>query len=144
MVQGCSRRRRATRVVGFAVTVLALAAGCAAPSRDVVLTIANADTEALRCLVIFGHWVTAEMPVMAPGAEASVTVVRDNADRSLLIRREGDGRAMMVEHIVCDRDAAWGRAFRRLGLDAVRRGDGTGYATRCDGAGCGPWLPAGP
>ncbi|MGH6720124.1 MAG: hypothetical protein ACREER_12465 [Alphaproteobacteria bacterium] len=134
--------RRAAAFGLAAMAALAMVDGCTpARSDNVVLAIANTGTAALRCLVVFGHWVTADVPVLAPGATASVAVIRDAADRSLHVRREPDGRAMMVEDIVCDRDAAWGRALRHLRLDVVRLGDGSRYATRCGDAGCAPWTP---
>ena len=122
------------------VAASVVSAGCASAESDIALVVANRGAEPLRCLVVFGHWVTADVPVFGPGASATVTLRRDSVEHSLFVPRSSDGRRMMVEDLACDRDAAWGQSLVHVGLDPVRQGTGTRYEVACDldgGAGCG-------
>lgn len=125
-------------VPAAAVALVMGLAGCASAESDVALVIENRGGEALRCLVVFGHWVTADVPVIEPGASATVVVQRDPAERSLYVPRPTDGRRMMVEELACDRDAAWGQGLAHVRLDAARLGEAARYVVACDldDAGC--------
>lgn len=126
--------------------LLSLAA-CAAPqppAMPVTLTLANVSATPLRCQVIYGHWVTGEVPVIAPGASAALAVQRDPATREVFVPREPDGRRMMLEEILCGADADWQDTRTHIDLETVKRGDAGAYALSCSGereTACGPWQP---
>ncbi len=124
---------------------LLLLVACAtqpAPSVPVSLTLANAGAEPLRCLVIYGHWVTGDLPVIAPGGSAAVTVQREPASRAVFVPRDPDGRRMMLEEILCGANADWQASRTHIDIEAVKLGEGASYALSCEGGDtivCTPW-----
>lgn len=122
--------------------LLIACAPVAAQPAPVVLTLANAGLAPLRCQVIHAHWVTAELPVIAPGGAAALTVRRDPATREVFVPRAGDGRPLMLEEILCGADADWSRTLTHIDLEAVKRSEATAFSLSCEVAqrvACTPW-----
>jgi hypothetical protein len=116
----------------IALALPALLAGCAAAGDDpVTLSIVNAGQAPLRCLVIHGHWVTADVPVIAPGARADVDVLRDPTEKSLFTLRE-DGRRLMIEQIACGLDRNWSATLAYADVEVARSGDAPRAVLTCD------------
>jgi len=122
--------------------LLIACAPVAAQPAPVALTLANGGDAALRCQVIYAHWVTGELPVLAPGGVARLQAQRDPATREIFVPREGDGRRLMVEEILCGADADWSATLTHIDLEAVKRGAAAAFDLTCDLAGrvaCTPW-----
>lgn len=114
------------------LVALALLAGCAAAGDEpVILSIVNAGPAPLRCLVIHGHWVTADVPVIGPGASTDIAVLRDPAERSLFTLRE-DGRRLMIEQVACGLDEVWSATLTYADVEAARSGDAPRAVLTCD------------
>jgi hypothetical protein len=94
-----------------------------APDDAVTLRIANDGAEALRCVLLFGHWVTLELGLIDAGAAQALAMKRDAGDGSLYVLRE-DGRKMMIETIVCGADRSWTETLGQIPLLPVRAGRG--------------------
>ncbi len=84
----------------------ALASAQAAEDQQVELSIENSSQATMKCVVLFGHWVTQDLPLIAPGKEVPVKLTRATKDGALYIPRF-DGRKMMVERIACGRAETW-------------------------------------
>lgn len=113
-----------------------------AESAPVTLTLGNSGAQPLRCQVIHAHWVTGELPVIAPGGMAELKVRRDPATRAVFVPRAGDGRPLMLEEILCGTDADWSRSLTHIDLEAVKRGEAAAFSLSCESAervACTPW-----
>lgn len=66
------------------------------------LVIHNDGGEALKCVILFGHWVTLDIAEVAPAKSVTVEIMRQAKDGGLYVPRF-DGRHMMVERIACGR-----------------------------------------
>jgi hypothetical protein len=66
------------------------------------LVIHNDGGEALKCVILFGHWVTLDIAEVAPAKAVTVEIMRQAKDGGLYVPRF-DGRHMMVERIACGR-----------------------------------------
>jgi hypothetical protein len=95
--------------------------------------VVNGSTEPLRCLMVFAHWTTLDLPVIAPGGHASVELQRA-ADRSLFVRRRQDGRPMMLEALHCGHDARWAQTLVKLDWATPMRSDARAFRLACMGA----------
>ena len=100
------------------------------PSGAVTLRIANDGAEALRCVVLFGHWITRDLGIIDAGASDTLAIMRDDGDGSLYILR-GDGREMMIENVVCGVDRAWAETLGQLDLLPVRESREREFRTSC-------------
>ena len=101
-----------------------------APDDAVTLRIANDGGEVLRCVLLFGHWVTLELGVIDAGASQALAMMRDAGDGSLYVLRE-DGRKMMIENVVCGGDHAWAETLGQLDLLPVRESRERKFRTSC-------------
>jgi hypothetical protein len=122
--------------------LLLACAPVAAQPAPVALTLANTAGEALRCQVIYAHWVTGELPPLAPGGAATLQARRDPTTREVFVPRDGDGRRLMVEEILCGADADWSATLTHIDLEAVKRGEAAAFDLTCDLAdrvACAPW-----
>jgi hypothetical protein len=93
---------------------------------------------------MLGHWVTRDLPVLAPGATAAVAMSRQPQDGALYILRDDGRRRMMVETLLCGEDARWWETRAEISLMPLRQGARslqaacrTGEPLRC-GAQAGP------
>jgi hypothetical protein len=102
----------------------------AAPDDAVTLRIANDGGEALRCVLLFGHWVTLDLGVIGAGASHVVAMMRDAGAGSLYVLREG-GRRMMIENVVCGADRSWSETLGQIPLLPVRAGRDRELRTSC-------------
>jgi hypothetical protein len=129
-------RMRAAAIVGLLALSALLGAGRGEPARAgapgdaVTLRIANDGTEALRCVVLFGHWVTLDLGIIDAGASHALAMMRDAGDGSLYVLRE-DGRSMMIENVVCGADAAWAETLGQISLLPVRDVREREFRTSC-------------
>jgi len=96
----------------------------------VTLGIGNDGAQALRCVVLFGHWMSLELGVIDVGAVRDVAMMRDSRDGSLYVLRE-DGRKMMIENVVCGSDAAWAETLGQVPLLPVRESGERALRTSC-------------
>lgn len=106
----------------------ALALGVALPAlplqaqTSVTLTLRNDGAAAVRCLLMLGHWVTQDVPVLAPGAATTLALLRQPEDGALYLLRADGRRRMMVETLVCGDDARWWETRSEVTLQPLREG----------------------
>jgi hypothetical protein len=130
------RPRRAAIVGALAVLSALLGTSCAEPQPAgaaddaVTLRIANDGTQALRCVVLFGHWVTRELGAIDAGASHDLAMMRDAGDGSLYVLRD-DGRRLMIENVVCGADRAWTETLGQVPLLPVRDSRDREFRTSC-------------
>ena len=105
----------------------------ATPATNVTLSITNADTRSLRCMVVFAHWVTSDFGPIASGETVSVVMARGPDSGALHIARF-DGRPMMIENIVCGIEQDWSDSFDQLPLMRVRDSGASAYQIACHAA----------
>jgi hypothetical protein len=96
----------------------------------VALSIRNEGPVALRCMILFGHWITRDVGPIAPGASAEVAMWRGQPRGALYIPRV-DGRKMMIENLVCGSDAAWAETYDQIPLATLRDGAAARLRTAC-------------
>jgi hypothetical protein len=110
---------------------LALSAGAAkAADPAVALSIRNDGPVALRCTILFGHWITQDVGPIPPGGSAEVAMWRGQPAGALYIPRF-DGRKMMIENLVCGSDAAWAETYDQIPLLPLRDSAAAGFRTAC-------------
>ncbi len=130
------RRRRATIVAALLAIVGLLVWARDEPVRAggsddaVTLHIGNDGAEVLRCVVLFGHWVSLDLGVVGAGASHALAMMRDSSDGSLYVARD-DGRAMMIENVVCGADGAWAETLGQVPLLPVRSSGEQELRTSC-------------
>jgi hypothetical protein len=100
------------------------------PDAAVTLHIANDGAQALRCVLLFGHWVTLELGIIDAGGSHVLAMLRDAGDGSLYIARD-DGRAMMIENVVCGADRAWTETLGQISLLPLRESREREFQTSC-------------
>jgi hypothetical protein len=123
------------RLVASFLLALTLSAGAAKAADPVVaLSIRNDGPVALRCTILFGHWITQDVGPIAPGASAEVSMWRGQPAGALYIPRF-DGRKMMIENLVCGSDAAWAETYDQIPLLPLRDSAAAGFRTACRPAG---------
>ena len=83
------------------------------PATPIAVTVQNGSERPVRCLLVFAHWTTMDLPVLWPGGSASVQLYRA-PDRALFLPRPQDGRPMMLEGLQCGYDAGWADSLVRL------------------------------
>jgi hypothetical protein len=124
-----------TRALAAILLALALAAGEAeAADPAVALSIRNDGPVALRCMILFGHWITQDVGPIPPGASAQVAMWRGQPAGALYIPRF-DGRKMMIENLICGSDAAWAETYDQIPLLPLRDSTAGGFRTACKPAG---------
>ncbi|MGB7101143.1 MAG: hypothetical protein WBD95_20555 [Xanthobacteraceae bacterium] len=97
------------------------------------LSIKNDDASALRCAVIFAHWVTTDVGPIPSGQTATVAMTRGPQPGALHIARF-DGRPMMIENIICGAEQNWSNTFDQLPLNLVRDTAALTYQMECRAA----------
>ncbi len=127
------------RFVGLIAALLGLAvAGCTSqrwPSGDtaddrVTLAIANDGAEALRCTILFGHWVEQGIGKIAAGDVVEVAMWRQRSDGALYVPR-ADGRRMMIENMVCGPLSGWWERRADIPLLTLRASAARRFASSC-------------
>jgi len=110
----------------------------AAPARAgdpaLTLSIRNTGEAPLRCLVLFGHWITQDVGPIAPGANATIAMWRGQPAGALYIPRF-DGRKMMIENILCGGTSDWAETYDQIPLQLVRISAAGSFETSCRPAG---------
>jgi hypothetical protein len=124
------RRRKRSVVLGLLILPLFVAAASAS---TVTLSIKNDDPSALRCMVVFAHWVTIDVGPIASGQTGSVAMTRGPQPGALHIARF-DGRPMMIENIVCGTERDWSNSFDQLPLMPLRNSATSTYQMGCRAA----------
>jgi hypothetical protein len=128
------RRRSARALLGILAAVLPVFAGAAGASdATVTLSIKNNDTRPLRCAVIFAHWVTTDVDLIASGQTAKISMTRGPQPGALHIARF-DGRPMMIENIICGAEQDWSDSFDQLPLTLVRDAAASAFQIECRAA----------
>ena len=105
-----------------------------AADAGVELVIANAGDQPLRCMILFGHWVTQDVGPIAAGGSATVSMWRGQPPGALYIPRF-DGRKMMIENLICGSDADWAETYDQVPMQTVRDGAAARLRTDCRLAG---------
>jgi len=119
------RSRRAAIVGGLLVLSALLGTGCngpaptGAPDDAVSVRIANDGARTLRCVVLFGHWVTRDLGTIDAGASHDLAMMRDPGDGSLYVLRD-DGRKLMIENVICGARSAWAETLGHIPLLPIR------------------------
>jgi hypothetical protein len=131
--------RAALCLVPLAALPAPVARPALAADLPVEIAIANAGDQPLRCMILFGHWITQDLGVVAPGGAEKVAMSRGQPPGALYIPRF-DGRKMMIENIVCGGLAAWGESLGQIPLLPIRSSAAARFAVACrlaDRVGCG-------
>lgn len=110
------------------------AAHAADPAVD--LSIRNDGPAALRCMILFGHWITRDVGPIAPGGSAQVAMWRGQPPGALYIPRF-DGRKMMIENLICGSDAAWAETYDQVPIATLRDSAAAAFRTACKPAATG-------
>lgn len=113
-------------------------AGCASHSwpnagagdERVILAIANEGAEALRCTILFGHWVEQGAGTIAPGGTLEIAMRRQHADGALYVPR-ADGRKMMMENVICGPLSGWWERRADVSLLTLRADAARRFAASC-------------
>ena len=120
--------------LAFILLVLCLIApfkpAFAAADLQTRLTIRNDGDEPLKCVILFGHWVTSDIADIAPGRSGDVKIVRAAKDGALYVPRF-DGRHMMIERIACGRTTGWWDSLGDVPLLTLREKAAAASETRC-------------
>ena len=101
---------------------LGLLWSCASDAQDrpVTLSLANAGAEALRCRLMFGHWVDRDLGVLAPGAATELDMTQASSDGALYVLRADGARKMMIETIQCAQSGDWIANFGQVDFAPIR------------------------
>ena len=91
-----------------------------AQDRTVTLALANAGQEALRCRLMFGHWVDRDLGALAPGSTTELTMTQAASDGALYILRADGERKMMIETIQCAPSGNWMATFGQVDFAPIR------------------------
>jgi hypothetical protein len=105
-----------------AAATLACATTAHADPGTVTLVLRNEGASTIRCTLILGHWVTRDVPVLAPGAAATIAMKRQPEDGALYLLRADGRRRMMVETLLCGDDARWWETRAEIALQPLRAG----------------------
>lgn len=123
---------------GIAVLLALAVAGCTShrwssagtADETVTLVVANDGTEALRCTILFGHWVEQGAGSVAPGDVLAVAFHRQASDGAIYVPRY-DGRRMMVENLICGPLAQWWERRADIPLLPLRAGSAQRFRASC-------------
>lgn len=88
--------------MALCVSTVPLSGRAQADDQKTRLVIHNDGGEAMKCVILFGHWVTLDIAEVAPAKAVKVEIMRQAKDGGLYVPRF-DGRHMMVERIACGR-----------------------------------------
>ncbi|MGD1879958.1 MAG: hypothetical protein ACFB13_20945 [Kiloniellaceae bacterium] len=121
---------RALRAAAVAGTLLLTAAPAGAAVQGVSLHLTNGGDRPLRCVMVIAHFMSHELGAVAPGDTLGVALERDDADGSLFVR-SADGRAKMIENILCGASDDWSRTRGEVPLLPLRSMTSVGVAMTC-------------
>ena len=129
---------RALRAAAFAGAFLLAAAPVAALAgapaeasvQDVSLHLTNGGDRPLRCVMVIAHFMSLALGVVAPGDTLAVMLERNNDDGSLFVR-SADGRAKMIENILCGASDDWSQTRGEVPLLPLRSSPPVGAAMTC-------------
>lgn len=126
------RHLRRPALLAAAFLCLGSFAGPVAAAEDIktVLTIRNDSNEPLKCVILFGHWVTSDIADIAPGQSRQVDIMRAVKDGALYVPRS-DGRPMMIERIACGRVNSWWESTGDIPLLLLRERAEVASETHC-------------
>jgi hypothetical protein len=124
---------RLRRACSASLLIVLAAISLVTQASAITLSIKNDDLRALRCTVLFAHWVTIDVGRIAAGEVATVAMTRGREPGSLYIPRF-DGRPMMIENIICGADPDWSNSVDQLPLIAVRDSAASSYEIACRAA----------
>jgi hypothetical protein len=130
LVAPSSVRRTALCLALLLAALVAVARVAIAADPPVEIAVTNAGDQPLRCMIMFGHWITRDLGVVAPGAGVRVAMWRGQPPSALYIPRF-DGRKMMIENVVCGGLAAWGETLGQIPLLPIRSSAGARFAVAC-------------
>lgn len=116
----------------LAILMLALPAAArgAEEAPRIGVTIENRSPGTLRCLLVFAHWTSMDLPLIAPGGRVAVEL-RRATDRALFVPRPGDGRPMMLEALHCGYDARWSDSLVKLDWTQPMLSDRRSFLLSC-------------
>ncbi|MEA2780588.1 MAG: hypothetical protein QOK29_2132 [Rhodospirillaceae bacterium] len=125
--------RRAARALWWAFVLIGSAIGFRPALADdpmVELSIDNSSHQALRCMILFGHWITRDLPTIEPGASAKIVIWRGEPLGALYIPR-ADGRKMMIENVLCGGTVDWSESRDQIPLLPIRNSKANRFNTVC-------------
>lgn len=119
-----------------ACVALLIPASCVADRQDaadtaLTINLANSGAEALRCQLIYGHWVERPLGEIAPGASVTLELMRAAEDGGLYNMRPDGQKKMMVENVICGRLDGWKESLGQVDLDELRRHPVTTVEASC-------------
>lgn len=120
-------------IIAMAASFTSVVKAQSAEDRSIRLLIRNAASQPLKCVILFGHWVTLDVDIIAPGEQGAVTLQRAEKDGALYIPRF-DGRKMMVERIACGRTDSWWETIGDVPLMPLREKGADHARTVCQSA----------
>lgn len=100
------------------------------PDEAVTVHIRNDGGQALRCVLLLGHWMSRDVGVIDSGVAHALVMRRDGHDGSLFIL-SADGRRMMIENLVCGSADAWAETLGQVLLTPVRGSGASALRTSC-------------
>ncbi len=108
-------------LAGLSALILLAACTAATPQRaPLALAIRNTDpTEPMRCVMVVAHFVSVDVPLVAPGETIRLDFSRV-VDTGSLIVAAADGRDMEVENLLCGSDDRWSETRGDLPLLPLR------------------------
>ncbi len=132
------RRRRACLALlaaaflsGTGCAQVADPASGASADRPVALQLTNGGATALRCSIVFGHWVYTELGILAPGETRDIAVTQAARDGALYIVRYDGQRQMMIENLTCGTTENWRDSLGQLDLSPARSSRVGQIAAQC-------------
>ena len=123
------------RRLAWLLPILALcpaAVASAVEGMDVKVTVENRSDQPLRCMLVFAHWTTLDLPVIAPGGRSSISLNRAD-DRALFIPRAQDGRPMMLEALHCGHDTHWSESLTKVDWSMPMVSEARSFRLACAG-----------
>lgn len=100
--------------------LLLLLGACHLPDTEVRVTLQNDSDQTLRCLLVFAHWMTEELPPLLAGERTQISLARQSADGAIY-RLRSSGQRALLENISCGFDADW-RPEAVVGLLPLQEG----------------------
>lgn len=123
---------RAAQWIMVALCLVSCATGArTGADQPVSITLTNAGSEALRCRLMFGHWVERDLGVVAAGASTRVDATQAAADGALYVLRADGARKMMIETLACGREGDWMASRGQVDLAPIRSVRARSATARC-------------
>ena len=106
-----------------------LLSACQAPDHEVAITLQNDSDQTLRCLLVFAHWMTEELPPLPADGQTEIFLQRQPLDGALYKWR-GQAQKLPLENISCGFEADW-RPDAIIGLLPLQREGVTQATLQC-------------